>query len=514
MRPQVFMNRRATILLLVIMVGAPAARLGVASGDEAPPTAVAAEQATAGVEQVDAIEVALRDDDGAAMVVALGERFTENAAEAEAACVRLMLHPRTKWHPIGADGLARRGDAEAILRAIKRLSPLKQPDARRWLVRALGRHPQAGVEQTLGQFLRDPDANVRAAAAGALANFGDQRVMAHLAPVMPSHPRGIEDWDHNRQYVWAAHAHGACFALTGSRETSPVKIRAWWRQREATLKEEPAAGGVSRRRPAAELSARDIYVSPGYLGTPSFDVTFHHEDDIAVTQRAGAAAELLPFARRLEVAMARARRSTRSLLGPTPLPPVQLHVGDDKTMRKHGGHRGFTGGVVLRMRITIHRENWDNLARRVLNSDDMLHHELVHVRQFAAYVNQPRWMREGLAESLTYSPRESVWTTQRVALAGLAATVKRGVFRRVLAWRHMHLRRGNKGEQPLYRLSHLAIDYLRHGGHPTADARLAFLMGRISRGEHPQVALAALYGRSVRALDAELRRWVHETSRE
>jgi hypothetical protein len=63
-------------------------------------------------------------------------------------------------------------------------------------------------------------------------------------------------------------------------------------------------------------------------------------------------------------------------------------------------------------------------------------------------------------------------------------------------------------ESRLYRMSHVAMDFLRFGPHGDADVRLFLLMSRVGEKENSAATLKALYGGDAKEMDAKLREWL------
>ena len=147
-------------------------------------------------------------------------------------------------------------------------------------------------------------------------------------------------------------------------------------------------------------------------------------------------------------------------------------------------------------RVGEYRKWWKN---------GTLAHEYIHIIHNSRYEKQPRWLSEGLAESLTRSPSHSMWNA--VGPSGQrrpAPRTGRGFCLSVTRWDS----EGSTNENPsLYSRAHIFTDYLRFG-FVAGEARLACLMGRLSRGEPSQRAIEAVYGVPVDQMDAALQAWL------
>jgi len=138
----------------------------------------------------------------------------------------------------------------------------------------------------------------------------------------------------------------------------------------------------------------------------------------------------------------------------------------------------------------------------------VLAHEYVHIIHSANYEDQPRWMAEGLAESLSKSRGESMLALAPIGQRGpVLARARAGPATRVTARRTG----GNSGEDTeLYRDAYSLVDFLRFGQFSTPNARLHGLTGRLPRGETADRAFQGAFGLSVKELDRLLPAWLVE----
>jgi hypothetical protein len=134
-----------------------------------------------------------------------------------------------------------------------------------------------------------------------------------------------------------------------------------------------------------------------------------------------------------------------------------------------------------------------------------LTHEYVHYIQGNAYKDQPRWVAEGLAMSLSESGAGPVWKSRRPA-GELARMLERGIFSELVNWNSSGSSDAKEGAR--YALSHIAFDFLRFGGFAVPEERLGFLMGRLSRRESASRALEYTYGMTVKQLDQTAAEWL------
>src|SRR5205823_4476515 len=116
------------------------------------------------------------------------------------------------------------------------------------------------------------------------------------------------------------------------------------------------------------------------------------------------------------------------------------------------------------------------------------------------------WLLEGLAVSITGSPRATSWTKQRAIASGVAAALQRGGVSEVTKW--LGGAQTSNDESRQYALSGLVLDYLRFGTLPPREQRLFALMGELDRGTPPERAIPSAYGAPMSYLDADLVRWV------
>lgn len=414
----------------------------------------------------------------------LWEADRERAREAS----WLLVTSETVAHrPLGLASFKEHGTAEVLAAAAGALDAQRFPDERRWLVRAIG---GAGGEGSVGRaraFLSDRDGYVRASAAWALADLGDVASVAEYARRLGIAPLSVETWPDDDRSVEQMAMYGAVQTLTGLRPRSSREVLDWVREHWE---------GLVELAPPAPVVRLDPFREGDWLLTPSLRVEFDVGDAAAPEGGPGREEEFLEG---LEQSVARARAAAEPIFGRVHLPMVRLVFADDRTIAKFGGqsrgYYGFSRGNKIAMRLG----EW-----RVVRS--VLAHEYIHVIHDAQSEDQPRWLSEGLAESLTRSATASAWADP--LLPGRAAVfeaVGRSGVSGLMGWESS----GSSGEDPmLYARAHLMVDYLRFGGFAAPDARLMLLISRISRGERPASAVEQVYGRPLRELDAGLAAWI------
>jgi hypothetical protein len=133
-----------------------------------------------------------------------------------------------------------------------------------------------------------------------------------------------------------------------------------------------------------------------------------------------------------------------------------------------------------------------------------LWHEYIHVIHNCNFVNQPRWLSEGLAMSFSLSAKSPAARRPGLTADGHTAPPA-AAFTDMINWNSGGS--GDSKEALRYATAHQCVDYLRFGGFGASDERLAFLMGQLSRRKSAKAALESIYGKSIKELDAGLREW-------
>ncbi len=460
------------------MIGAP---FGLAQGS-VPPDAGAL---MAGVER------AIVSGDWVGAERSLDLLWEADRERAREAGWQLVTSEAVAHRPLGLEAFRRHGTADELASAARALDAQRFADERRWLVRAIGAGAGDDAVSRARAFLSDRDPYVRAGAAWALADLGDVSSVAEYARRLRSVPAGVQSWPDDDDAAEQMALYGAVRTLTGLRPRTSREVLDWVREHREVL------GGL---RPPEPLSPEEWPREEDALQTPSLRVEFDLREAAPPAEGPGGEGEFLVG---LERSVEAARAAAEPIFGRVHLPVIRLVFADDQTIGKFGGtsrgYYGFARGNKIAMRLT----EWQAVRT-------VLVHEYVHIIHDAVSERQPRWLSEGLAESLTRSARSSAWAS---ALAPGRAThfaeMASGGLSGVVRWESS----GSSGEDPgLYARAHIAVDYLRFGGFGAEGARLALLVSRISRGERPAAALEQVYGGTLAELDEGLAAWVGRLS--
>jgi hypothetical protein len=440
------------------------------------------------------MDAAWRIRDHAGLNEALERAFDVDPAAARQWAFDTIMNGSHAQRAVGAGVLAELGEADALAAAARALPARGFHDERRWLIRGLAAKPPEQARPLARAFLSDREPVIRLAAAQTLAALADAGAVGELLPQMRGPPALRSTFDDSDAGLLSAAAFGLVHAATDLRPQREGDVQAWWsRHREAP---DRAPGP----RPAALLEGppvtgrfqgRDVFFSP------AFDV------QLRVSGWAWPGTGELSWPEFRDLAEGTAADSiarARPIFGPMALPPVRLILADQRQFSALTSASWF-GGQASGNQIVL-RLDRPEVLRPVLT------HEHVHVIHAMSFRRQPRWILEGVAESLTISgPERGVWTRARVERLGLENLLDRGVFTETLAWTSGPS--SDSREAQRYAMSHLVVDYMRFGPFARGDERVAFLMGRLSRGEPSRQAVERLFERTVAELDEDVRDWVN-----
>lgn len=383
----------------------------------------------------------------------------------------MMSSSQAVVRPIGSAFIAKHADAQQVIDAIRRLDVRRCPDERRWLVRSLGSKKGPETRKALENFLGDKDKLVRIAAAAALAELEDPEAMPALRRLLPSRPP-VEAgrWDDDETAGLEMVASGAVLML------------------ERAAKHEQESDRAAKR--PATVNFRGEEARP----TDRFLIMFRAKDFSPMNAKGET--PWPKFAEMMDGAAERSVQAAKPVLGLVPMPPIRLYIADDRAFAGLAGiPTGFGGSskgneIVLRLGLPTVMAG-------------VMRHEYIHAIHHTVFVDQPRWISEGLAESLTRSAERTGWD-QRSAKR-LSEYIEDGAVTTVIAWKRGAVSGPKEGD--MYALSHLVVDFLRFGPFSASNARLAALMGRLARGEPAPKAIEELYGKP-RQLDQDLRWWL------
>jgi len=434
------------------------------------------------------LEAAVIAGDGRGAAAMLEGLWASDRELAREASWRLISSETVAHRPLGLEAMRAHATADELAAVAAALDGQRYPEERRWLVRAIGRSTDENAQELAAGFVTDRDPYVRASAVSALADLGDVASVASYARRLKSVPLGVQSWSSDDDGAEQMAMYGAVLSLTGLRPRTSRDVLDWVREQ---------GDAIAQASPAEAPDPATAWSQEGeYLLTPSLRVEFDMRDTAGPE---GGPSDQSEFVVGLERSVGAAKLAAEPIFGRVHMPVVRLVFADDQTIGKFGGtsrgYYGFARGNKIAMRLT----DWGTV-RTVLT------HEYIHLIHSAQGEDQPRWLSEGLAESLTRSARATAWAAPlapgRDELFGLLA---REGLSGVARWESS----GSSGEDPnLYAKAHAAVDYLRFGGFGAEDARLAMLVGRIGRGERPERALEQVYGRPMGDLDRGLAAWL------
>lgn len=418
---------------------------------------------------------------------------------------------------VGHALIARHGDADQVGRMARTLSGPTQRGARRLLVRSLGtKGPDA--EGYITEFLEHQESETRMAAMQAAADTGDPRWVLRAAGALRQPPVAETSWsddDNDRERMMF---YGLLQALTGARPVTSAEAE----RALAELRARAGQAGAGPRQRDGQEPGATAPVDPlvqHYAAQRAARV----ENDIvrlgagSFTRGVRLAAAELPegestarpidpadgggLLRRMEASVDDAISAARPVMGPMPMPLIRLTLCDDTFLIGEIGTSNFQG-VAKGNRVIISQENINATALA-----SVMRHEFVHILHGLAYPDQPRWLSEGLADSLSQSATGSSWPARIARMdAEFIELVRSGPASTLAAWEAGPTSGPREGM--LYALAFLVVDHLRFGGYAAPAERLSFLMDAIDRGSSPRAALEAAYGVSIRELDGRVLEWV------
>ncbi len=449
------------------------------------------------------LERAVVEGDLASAEKALSDLWDADRDKAKEMAWTLLTRGAEDQRPIASASFAAHASAEEIQQVVGALNQNRFQDARVLLARSLGDRSGAEAIDAAMQLAQDRDALVRAAAYRSLADLGHVPSVELYVRKMQAPPSETLRYRGDDGDIEQMAMYGAFKALTGQRPLSNGEAIQWVknnRRRLGQLKppkpSDPATdwvyGHVSSTRGRAGQGG-----DAATLETPSFKVIFDMGTRVKPNM-ADQEFDLSELSKNLESCAEAATRAAEPIFGKANLPPIRLTLATEQTIAKSGGPSRGYAGFASGNKIVVRFDNWPVLKAT-------LTHEYVHIIHQSHYEDQPRWLAEGIAESLFKSAQRTSWPgADAQSVARLGDELNRGLVSEVLKWDVS----GSTNEDPnLYARAHAVVDYLRFGPFPAADARLAELMGRLSRSEHPRRAIEALYG-PLHELDAGIRAWV------
>jgi hypothetical protein len=431
---------------------------------------------------VKALDAAWKSQDSIAFSKALDDAWTADGAWTAKRCEQILSSDADYFRPSALAAIARHADVPTLARLITTLNRQRYIGERRFLIYALANHSEEQVASSLAALARDQDQLIRAAAVTTLGTFNKPELLEPFASSLREHPAWTPESPGGDEHVLQMALYSAIEHITRERPGSA---------REAKLLLTPA-------KPTAPPATADTPETIRVLGKSYFHVP-----------RANLLFDLGP---KSPVSSGRTRTFEKEILpvvedmikistpyfGPIQPAAIRLIIADKQRFSGYAGN-SFRPGVSQGNQVVLRDMDPDTM-RAVLS------HEYIHVLQQAAFANQPRWLVEGMAESLSISRKETVWSRGAITSAGLLPDINTSIFGVLLNWDGA----ASSGDQEsrLYRMSHVAMDFLRFGPHGDADVRLFLLMSRVGEKENSAATLKALYGGDAKEMDAKLREWL------
>lgn len=426
----------------------------------------------------------------------LAAAYTADPAMAHAMASSLLTSPSLAIRPLAAGAIARHATLEQLADLARRLSPAQAPDERRLFVRALGRRAtdeesRKQVRSIAASFVDDTDANVAAAAVLSLADTGDRSVIDAFIHRLIDVPATSNSATDNDRQILACATMGAFESLSGQRPQSINEAKGWW-NRNRNANDTPPAPAPGNQQ-AEQITGK--FGGQTYFITERFNVFYR----LGSTQKP---ADDGPLS--LEAVKAMLQKSTREameafapVIGTPHIPTMRLYLCDPVQFNAKAGNASFAG-VTRGYEVVIKADVPRSMPSTIW-------HEYIHVIHNCNFVNQPRWLAEGIAMSFTLSPRTPGGREAGEANQHRQPAPQAGAFSDMINWNSGGS--GDSKEASRYATAHLCVDYLRFGGFGAPDERLTFLMGQISRRKSARAALESTYGKTIKELDAGLAAW-------
>jgi hypothetical protein len=409
--------------------------------------------------------------------------------------------------PVAAAVFARHATTDELAAVAKRLNSTEFPDERRLFVRAIGERTRnvsgagkaAAVDSAYAlaaKFVDDTDLFVAAAAIHSLADLKRVEAVGLFIRRLVDVPATSMSGHDNERQILSCATIGAFQSLTGESPKTIADVKSWWAQHQSDSK--PASDQPKRaesKDPKAKEHPTDKFGGQMYYSLPRYNA-FYRIGSAQETPEDGPLAldTLTPL---LDKAAAHAEDVFSPIVGRPHTPTIRLYLCDPQQFTAKAGN-GFFAGTTRGTEVILKADSPKSLALT-------LWHEYIHVIHNCNYVNQPRWLSEGLAMSFTLS---SQGVAKRPVDPMVDTELKLGGFTEMINWNSSGS--SDSKEVGRYATAHLCIDYLRFGGFGAENERLASLMGRMSRRQSAKAALEAVYGRTIKELDEGLRNWAKQ----
>ncbi len=403
-------------------------------------------------------------------------------------CRGLITSANPMLRPLGLESMMKKGSAQRVLEAIGGLDARANSAEVAFLVRSLGPKPFDNAEAVLKPFLESRSAMIRQAALYVLADRGEPQALGLFVKELRTAPAAKDNWGIKEADRLMSAMFGAAYTLSGMRADQGREYEQWLTE----FSRDPA-----RAAEVAKLSLADASGSPRSIrfGSDTFYTYPMFDATVRASDASQTGAEVIEI---LSRAAEQARDSAASVLGKVHMAPVRLYLADHRAFSSLASN-SYMGGQAEVNRVIL-RIGQTSQMRQVMT------HEYVHIVHSAMFERQPRWLSEGFAESVAAGSRPEPWDRERVRLLDIEKGVSDGVFSRLTGWSASASNDAREGEN--YRLSHLAVDFLRRGPFPAGDTRLGLLMASYSSGRNDRDAMTSAYGMDARQLDAAIRAWL------
>jgi hypothetical protein len=390
--------------------------------------------------------------------------------------------------PLAVGLFARFGSRDQKLAAIRALDERRDSPEITILVRSLGGEDVEEPGKLLAPFLESRDLDVRQAALYALADSAPPTAIDAFVREMSNAPVASGSWGTSERERLMSAYFGVAYRLTGLRAQTGREVADWL----ATYRRDPEK--------AATLAERSITAENGQPNRVAFSsdemLTF---DGFDLGVRNEATGNRLPdegLPALLADTAAKAAERAAPVLGVVYLPPLRVYLADDRGFASLASN-SYMGGQAEVNQLIL-RLGTEEQVRQTMA------HEWIHMLHQAVFDKTPRWLAEGVAQSLSSEERASVpVTVRRFALQDM---IDKGIFTQLLTWQSGAS--SDSRESSNYAAAMLAVDFLRLGPFTAGDTRLNLLLGHISRGRGERDALERVYGMSTRDLDEAFRDWV------
>ncbi|MGH7132838.1 MAG: HEAT repeat domain-containing protein [Phycisphaerales bacterium] len=395
---------------------------------------------------------------------------------------------------IGAGVAAEKLPVAGIVQCVQRLQPSAQPDERRWLLRALGTRSAdvttAERKQVVGLLeaeVRGSNPAMRVAALSSLADLGSADSLDLLIGQVTVVPAMQESWNRDRDSPVQMTRLGVVEAMTGKRFLLTGDLKSWWNEHAATVRgthPDPMTWTIDRPAP--------MDVSRTGTMTRSFVVSVQDWPKGDVSD---------PLADAIDAAAATSRNSAASVFGRVYIPTIKMAIAEKNAFAKYGATSTNYAGYAQGQRVVMQPP-----TGQLSVFAGVLVHEYGHIIHQAQYATQPRWLSEGLAESIARSARGSPFAGRGPKLSqAMRQRLKAGAVSGLVQW----TAEGSTNESgDLYSHAHMAVDFLRFGPIASAAAKFNGLMGRLDRGESATTAIKAVYGCDPKDLDQRMLDWL------